>query len=504
MGSRRVASIASSCLVALGIGGHAAASEYVVFDNGSPVVGSGYYAVSYALAADDFVLDGGQYVFKLTGVTVFLLERVDKAWDRKTVQWWILQDGSGLPGAVHASGLGQEVTVTAGPTSMLDPNNRTLTMSFRFSSPVRVENGRRYWLALHLAPTMSTDVVVMWDGTRPGRETPGLPNGDLVDGVPDFSGVNTPPWNRKDRAFQLLGDLHEPGYEDTSTYPSQRRHLHGVLAKWCHEEYESFHSKPELVCNFTWDSSVDLDVPNPWEDMGPGAGPRRVESAAGKATRSRREALRAEMFQLFRRGATPKAIADALSRISRVVEGAPLGPSFDDKAKASLTASLRSASKADLTLARALAEGMNAMELDARFSPSKPVAVGANAVVEMGGVASLAFHGIQEGKASLQLKTTPDLPKELRGSVLGWPFFTYHFGFDGKAAAGGHVDLTFDLRRIHFPGNLRDLRVIEIDGDAWRDVTVGVDPRRRLITARTARLADYVILAPPYVGQTAR
>jgi hypothetical protein len=473
--------------------------EHVVYDNGSPVRGAGFYSVSYAIAADDFVLDApGYQVVALSRVFAYMVDSTSKPWDGKTVQWWILEDNAGLPGNVRASGFAQNPTVIYEPYTS-DATQRSFTIDFALHEPIRLATGKRYWLALHLAIDTSLSTVVTWNGTEPVRGIPALPGGDLVGGAPDFTGVNTAPWNRQDRAFRLFGDYVEPGYADTATYPSERTRLHGVLAEWCKVERSLF-SLPELACNFPWDVSVNLDQAQAGLEKDPAASQARYLIGAGGRTGAPREELRIQMFQLFRTGATPEAFGAAVQRISSLIGDARLGSYFDANAKAAVLASLRSARKADLALARALAEAVNAIELDVRFPPVASVDVAAGAVVDLGGAASVSFQGVREpGKLALQVRKDAELPKSLRGCVVGWPFCTYHFQFGGKLAAPGYVDLNINLERARFPGRLRDLRVLEFDAQSWRDVTVGVDEKLRLITARTNALSNYVVAIPPSV-----
>lgn len=484
----RVASASLACL-AFSTTSPAHAQETLLYDNGAAAHGGWSEVVSYAVAADDFVLDPtNAWSAEIVGIRGEFWDS-GNAWDG-TVQWWILEDDArGRPGAVIASGPG--ANPKAEFETFLPGSPRVFTLEFGLGRGVVVSTGKRYWLALHLAPDLGMTRFVSWRGHETVKNKWSWRGGDLVDGVPDFSGPPARP-TLHDQAFRLMGYWKGSG----PVVDTGNRHLHGVLAEWCAVVHHAT-TADELVCDFPWDLTVDVDeLPS---DKPDGPSPKSARSAGAETRNAWRAKLGPELLQLFRRSTSQKAFVEALQRTAVAVEATATGTYFDAQAKSSLLASIRGARKPDLDLARALVVGLNAMELDARVRPTKPVhvAAGPASAADLGGVATVAFKGVEApGRLALDVRKDVVLPPPLRGSIVSWPFCAYRFQFEGKLAPHGYVDLTFRTPEL-FAGRLAELRVIELGGGSFKDVTLGVDEKRGFVTARTGALSTYVLLAPP-------
>ncbi|MGZ3182553.1 MAG: PEP-CTERM sorting domain-containing protein [Telluria sp.] len=156
----------------------------VLYDNGSPILTSGYNVVRNWLA-DDFALaaPGSVLAFRVW------MSAEEPAYLRD-VGWAIYADDGGKPGAVLVSGSG--------------PGQRTLIgnvafFNYRidFTLPQRLDLAQgRYWLGLDGVPNPDNPYAY-WTGTGPNASLPSMQS-------PNDAGMN---WfmNGQEFAFQILG-----------------------------------------------------------------------------------------------------------------------------------------------------------------------------------------------------------------------------------------------------------------------------------------------------------
>ena len=104
------------------------------------------------------------------------------------------------------------------------------------------------------------------------------------------------------------------------------------------------------------------------------------------------------------------------------------------------------------------------------------------------------------------VEITAGIPARAPDHLPLWPLATYRFRTDAGLAKSGYVDVAFSTAGLPMR-RPASVRVLEWDGKAYRDVTRGVDAARGVVSARTDRLRDYVIMrlapgacAPPEKG----
>lgn len=142
-----------------------------------------------------------------------------------------------------------------------------------------------------------------------------------------------------------------------------------------------------------------------------------------------------------------------------------------------------------------LIETLNRIELDRRIPPLSPKSVQAGPAtsIDFEGVCRLDINGLEKpGKARLSI--TAGLPATVEGFSPGWPVATYAVDFDGKVAGDGYVEVSFYIGGISFIDQRSSLRLFEWDGKAYRDITTGLDLKKRIISGRTKSLLTYVVM----------
>jgi hypothetical protein len=174
----------------------------VIYDNGiSQRQWSSGSGVGQFLAADDFVLGIAMHV---TGASVDVADgppELAARWDG-TIEWWLLDDNGGVPGALIASGTGQNIQQKNMWESRL--GYRQFTVDFDFGQEIPLPGGRRFWFALHMHADFS-DLGVWWDDTYEIRPYPSWVGGELIDGVPNFVDGQYARTCPHDKAFRLWG-----------------------------------------------------------------------------------------------------------------------------------------------------------------------------------------------------------------------------------------------------------------------------------------------------------
>jgi hypothetical protein len=160
---------------------------------------SGGAEISLYIAADDFIL-GTDAV--LTGASVDVSDGIGGGtrWDG-TVQWWIMMDNGGAPGTVIASGMGQNIRQVNLFTYPL--GSREFTVNFDFGQNIPVTRDTTYWLALHLQANYSS-AGVGWSHAESVKNNQGYSGGELIGGVPDFTGQYGGPYP-VDKTFRMIG-----------------------------------------------------------------------------------------------------------------------------------------------------------------------------------------------------------------------------------------------------------------------------------------------------------
>lgn len=112
--------------------------------------------------------------------------------------------------------------------------------------------------------------------------------------------------------------------------------------------------------------------------------------------------------------------------------------------------------------------------------------------VDFQGVLWVTFEDVRE-PGTISLKVKDGLPAYAEGFNPGWPIASYHIDFTGKAV--GPVDISFYVGGISFGGAPSSLRVFQLDGKFYRDITTIIDLPRKVITARTNELSTFVIMS---------
>ncbi len=130
-----------SVLLLAPLGAQNATALNVIYDNGGPT-GAFSSSISDQISADDFVLTETQ---KVTDGHFWTSETIP--WDG-TLEYFIYEDAGGLPGALIASGNGQNVQRNEVYLGSLLP---TFEYWFDFEDHDELQAGQTYWLGLHLA-----------------------------------------------------------------------------------------------------------------------------------------------------------------------------------------------------------------------------------------------------------------------------------------------------------------------------------------------------------------
>lgn len=462
----------------------------LIYDNGSSTH-SGGTPIDYYIVADDFVFSNDATI---TGVSVDVKDRPQSEngrWDG-TVEWWILDNDESKPGNVIVSGTGQNIRES---NMNVSPNDfRDFTVTFNFGQSISISKNRTYWLAIHFQADFNRRSVE-WDHTSTIKNNAAYRGGELYGGVPDFNGIYSGP-SHYDKAFRIYGEQEE------GTGPWIRRgtkQLSPALAKWCELEYVSYHQKPRLVCDFPWALMVeDLDddevvEPSPYE------GYRFSRNDSSRIGTEYRQALYNELSTLFRRDPNVDNFKNNLNRIGKIFESIPVGSRFDKKMKSSTIKKLNDSNKPNLELARMLVESLNAIELDKTVPVKSTIEIKAGdySSGDLNGIAWLAIKDLKKtGKVILEIKQDVILPDSILQYIIGWPFGVYNFNFTGELKKSGYIDINFYVGGLYFPSVLDNLRIIELNGESCKDITLRVDVEKKIITGRTEKLTNYVIMIP--------
>jgi hypothetical protein len=119
-----------------------ARADYVVFDNGEPLIYGYGNGILDRIHAEDFELTQDAI---LTKGHFWTLEGV--IWDG-TLEYFIFDDDNGTPGTVISFGDGQSVVKNA--TGRITPGADEYEYSFEFETPIDLDAGKTYWFGLHM------------------------------------------------------------------------------------------------------------------------------------------------------------------------------------------------------------------------------------------------------------------------------------------------------------------------------------------------------------------
>ncbi len=198
-------------------------------------------------------------------------------------------------------------------------------------------------------------------------------------------------------------------------------------------------------------------------------------------------------------GRTPAAgVRESAGRAAGLLEKMPAGPRFTKKLQASAVKLVRDSAgsgKPSPEMRQGLIEALSAIEADWRAASgagTRPVRAGKRSNAAFRALASVTLKDVAKpGQVSLAVEH--GLPAWADGLAPAWPILQYKLDFTGQLAKTGEVDMEFYVGGHAFSAlSLR--RVLEWDGKAYKDVTIRRDPKRGVITARTKRLATYVIM----------
>jgi hypothetical protein len=174
-----------------------AANAAVIYDNGGPNQPTGTGATR-SVNADDFTLGAGGAVGG-AGVYITGIGGIGH-WDG-TVDYFVFADNSGSPGAVLASGSGQNATTTDTGMAMGGLHDIFL-VEFDLESVFDAAAGTTYWLGIHLAADFDWGNTIYWvttaaNGTNPSKRA--------FEGSLDNWGDHIWPYDPMGQAFFLTG-----------------------------------------------------------------------------------------------------------------------------------------------------------------------------------------------------------------------------------------------------------------------------------------------------------
>jgi len=185
-----------------------------LFDNG-PDRGDGKSAIGHRIAADDFQLVKDANVGRVSVDVSDGPANENRRWD-ESIEWWILDDNSGHPGNVIASGQGLNHRVHHMTES--STGNRDYSVDFDFDHSVELQANRTYWLGLHLQSNYDR-TSVYWNHTAPfaaeseggdvvptNRTHRAKSGGQIVSGVPVFP-TDSSAAPGKELAFRFIPKL---------------------------------------------------------------------------------------------------------------------------------------------------------------------------------------------------------------------------------------------------------------------------------------------------------
>lgn len=146
-----------------------AANAAVIYDNGPPTQ-DGNDATRW-VQAEDFTLGAGEAVGG-AGVYIAGFDGIGN-WDG-TIDYFLFADNAGAPGAVLASGSGQNATTTDTGIEW-EPGDTVFLLEFDFESVFDAAAGVTYWLGIHLSDNFDRDqiywVTAAANGTSAGHES---------------------------------------------------------------------------------------------------------------------------------------------------------------------------------------------------------------------------------------------------------------------------------------------------------------------------------------------
>lgn len=179
----------------------------------------------------------------------------------------------------------------------------------------------------------------------------------------------------------------------------------------------------------------------------------------------------------------------------KLFKNAEVGARFTESMKKSVLEALEGfkGSKGDLPkLGGKLVETVNAMDLDWRVPPilKKQAKSGSNVTVDFRGVSWITIKDVKR-PCEFLLEVKGSLPALTKKLQPGWPIASYNFKVEGELE--DQVDISFYIGGITFFG-FSSPRILEWDGKSYKDITVRVDYRRRVVTGRTRTLGTFVIM----------
>lgn len=158
-----------------------AATPYALYDNGSPVIGTGYNTGLHWLA-NDFTLD-----YPVSMLTLRLFMTYETPRDLDQVVWVIYTDDEGKPGTLVSGATAAGTRTLLGSESIFSTYQVDLTLP-----EILTLDPGRYWLAVH---TLG-DIYVYW--------TDASPNGTLQKLILE-SGASAWQPAGTESAFQIIG-----------------------------------------------------------------------------------------------------------------------------------------------------------------------------------------------------------------------------------------------------------------------------------------------------------
>jgi hypothetical protein len=147
---------------------------FMLFSNGTPGYTWGL-GVSTDAVADDFEVSSGTHPANGSTVTIQDIGcDFPDGWDGG-LQWWIyVDDGSGEPGTVAATGWAPSVDWSVGYDLCAGSDVRWLQVWFPYGEEVVLTPGTRYWFAIHLGSEWDAGsgyVYHVTDSTTPDWNT---------------------------------------------------------------------------------------------------------------------------------------------------------------------------------------------------------------------------------------------------------------------------------------------------------------------------------------------
>ncbi len=165
-------------------------NAYTIYDNGENTGGTGVAAkgiiISYALPADDFILESDSIA---NGADVIFGIHESVSWDN-SIEWMFFDDNGGSPGSIVNFGVGSNFTINS--SSTVPPlNSDIVDASFDFGEDVNLAANTKYWFGIH-----ALGVTGGWNGL--GWRTKGPSVGE------DSKSISIPLLKRND----VLGDFY--------------------------------------------------------------------------------------------------------------------------------------------------------------------------------------------------------------------------------------------------------------------------------------------------------